>query len=461
MEGKQVLPRCDKCDKEFEKLLVCGRCKNAFYCSQKCQTDAWKNHKNICKRPGKVDPEPPPVPAVSTPKPKPKPTAESSSTRKEGQNKDDEADDDAAESFQHFRKELLRLTQETNAKMITLMRDSKGEPATFLPRLVELKDEYERMIRDELHTRQRKLTAEQKAKSQAEDEDQSAAAARLGQELMKEVIMTVLQRGVSGPAAVDQLDLANNHFNAGIVQQRSTKDFALEDGDLDGFEPAVIRVKEHGFVCVEGLLDDELAGVIYAECKEKFWDCRNSGAMRPSTGPMVDGYGCWLPNPPRRGTSPELHHALRVLFGLPHEIARQGYPKQLKVPSMAYLGCLPANGGFERLHVDNEAGPTSSGGRELTIVLFLTPGMEEDDGGAFRAYLADERPGPCPRPAKSDQVECDAEDADAAATAASSFKDYSPEAGRCLIFRSKELWHEVLPAKKLHFALTLFVQCTD
>ena len=104
--------------------------------------------------------------------------------------------------------------------------------------------------------------------------------------------------------------------------------------------------KEKGFVCVEGLLDDELAGVIYAECKEKFWDCRHSGAMRASAGPMVDGYGCWVPNPPRRGTSPELHHALRVLFGLPHEIARHGYPKSLKLPTMAYLGCLPAHDGF-------------------------------------------------------------------------------------------------------------------
>ena len=32
---------------EFEKLLQCGRCKNAFYCSRECQNNAWKRHKSL------------------------------------------------------------------------------------------------------------------------------------------------------------------------------------------------------------------------------------------------------------------------------------------------------------------------------------------------------------------------------------------------------------------------------
>ena len=40
-----LLPRCDKCDKEFEKLLQCGRCKNAFYCrSSKCLSRPFLKH---------------------------------------------------------------------------------------------------------------------------------------------------------------------------------------------------------------------------------------------------------------------------------------------------------------------------------------------------------------------------------------------------------------------------------
>lgn len=34
-------------------------------------------------------------------------------------------------------------------------------------------------------------------------------------------------------------------------------------------------------------------------------------------------------------------HALRILFGLPHEFLRHGYPTKLKVPTMAHLACIP------------------------------------------------------------------------------------------------------------------------
>lgn len=48
-----------------------------------------------------------------------------------------------------------------------------------------------------------------------EEEQSYAVASKLSEELMKEVVMAILQRGVSRAASVDQLDLANNHFRAG------------------------------------------------------------------------------------------------------------------------------------------------------------------------------------------------------------------------------------------------------
>jgi hypothetical protein len=41
---------CDHCGKNGAaiKLLVCGRCKSASYCSKECQTTAWKTHKTVC-----------------------------------------------------------------------------------------------------------------------------------------------------------------------------------------------------------------------------------------------------------------------------------------------------------------------------------------------------------------------------------------------------------------------------
>lgn len=365
------------------------------------------------------------------------------------------------------------MTQVTNAKMVQAMQDSKGVPSKFLPQVLELRDEYHRGLLDHIRTRNRALAAKAAARKgsggpagpspEAEEVDQYPAAVSLGRSLMNEVIMALLQRGLSISASVDQLDIANNHFNAGIVWPRQPSDFALEDGDLDGFGPVVTKLSQKGFVCVNGLLDDEIASSIHDECKTKFWDCRDAGAMRPSGGSAVDGYECWLPYPARRGTSPELEHALRVLFGLPHELQRNGYLSRLKVPTMAHLGCFLPGTGQERLHLDNPL--STRGGRELTFLFFCSPGWMDGDGGAFRAYMQADDDCPAPRP-KAVQA---ADSAEVQATATKSeadehedhFKDFDPEPGTCLIFRSRELWHEMLVTNKMQFALTLFVQLAD
>lgn len=265
--------------------------------------------------------------------------------------------------------------------------------------------------------------------------------------------MALLQRGLSRSACVDQLDLANNHFGCGILWPRSPVDFSLEDGDLDGFEPAVAKLVDQGFVVVDGLLDDELASAIHDECKAQYYDQTAVGAMHQirATTNEATGKECWLPYPPRKNVGFELQHALRVLFGLPHEIQKNGYPAKLKVPTMANLSCLSFPGGYENIHLDNPLDDT--GGRELTLVLFCSPGWSEVHGGQLCAYLDSERdvPGAKPRPRSADSRE--AHEARP--------KDFEPEAGRCLIFRSKALWHEVLPTSRLQFALTLFVQAED
>eukprot|EP00930_Biecheleria_cincta_P046045 TRINITY_DN31757_c0_g1_i1.p1 TRINITY_DN31757_c0_g1~~TRINITY_DN31757_c0_g1_i1.p1 ORF type:complete len:475 (-),score=108.63 TRINITY_DN31757_c0_g1_i1:26-1450(-) len=466
------LPRCDKCDKEFEKLLQCGRCKNAFYCSPKCQTDAWKNHKNVCRRPGKEPSEA--VLELLNPKPEktdPPPAPKKSVVQKEQPVRVEAEDlevEEEAELSKQFRQELLRETQVVNAQMMTAMQEARGDPGQFLPRVQELKAAYEQMLLDHLNTRSRTQRAKDGIADCEEKEDPHLAAVHLGHDLMKEVVMAMLQRGMSSGSAMDQLDLANNHFNACIVQNTPPAKYALEDDALEGFEPAITRVKEKGFVTLEGLLDDEIASVIYNECRDNFWERRKLGAMHEAKGAADGSFECWLPYPPRKGTSPELEHALRILFGLPHEFAKNGYPRQLKVPTMAHLSCFP-RGSLERLHLDfdgDKAGSSSSSsGRELTFVLFLTPGWEREDGGAFRAYLNGDRPGPRPGQAtvgyaagSSRDGEAYAADDDGPASDEHCIKEIWPEAGQCVIFRSRELWHEVLPAKKDHFALTLFVQ---
>ena len=40
---------CNNCNKTFEKLLKCSKCKKVKYCSRECQIADWKKHKKNCE----------------------------------------------------------------------------------------------------------------------------------------------------------------------------------------------------------------------------------------------------------------------------------------------------------------------------------------------------------------------------------------------------------------------------
>jgi hypothetical protein len=49
---RSVHKKCNACEKELSnmKLLCCGACEYARYCSKKCQQDEWKIHRSLCKK---------------------------------------------------------------------------------------------------------------------------------------------------------------------------------------------------------------------------------------------------------------------------------------------------------------------------------------------------------------------------------------------------------------------------
>ncbi|EFX85665.1 hypothetical protein DAPPUDRAFT_300343 [Daphnia pulex] len=49
------LPTCNSCRQIKKRLLRCGQCKSAKYCSKICQTADWNHHKDYCKRYGRYN----------------------------------------------------------------------------------------------------------------------------------------------------------------------------------------------------------------------------------------------------------------------------------------------------------------------------------------------------------------------------------------------------------------------
>jgi len=509
---------CDRCQKRTDKLLRCGRCHQQVYCSQKCQTEAWPRHKGICRRPAKPRP----------PSPAPAPQAANSAHGSNVSLTQAAASNDAQmqtgeepqDSDIDLRRRLLAATQAANARMVDTMRAGGGDPGKYSAPLQEVVTEYYREVLDRVRAAKTVKPKGGLAKIAAVDDPVSStstigcndndefeehAARQLGRELMGEVIRACLQRGASKDLVVQQLDLGNNYFQAGVIAKQSPMVYKLPTDTVEGFEEAAARVCHGGFCCVDGLFDNETALALSTDFTKRHWEPRDSGGLFPSSG---GGYGCWLPFPPRPGYTPELDDVLRVLFGLPYELVRAGYPQKLSVPTMVYLACLPP-GALEPLHLDCDKG--SSEKAEVSLVLFCSPQWRESDGGALRAHLtaaghlcnpadgaasttaaplaekgttmgdAAEPSGKAgaadvggvvvspgigeegsttvtesetdrivPRPAPSEVTE-----------KARQAQSFFPEAGRCLIFRSQACWHEVLPSDRMRFFLTLWATRAD
>ncbi len=105
------------------------------------------------------------------------------------------------------------------------------------------------------------------------------------------------------------------------------------------------------------------------------------------------------------------------------------FRSQLFLPVCSYEGHLaryPAEG-FYKAHLDRHAKTLA---REVSIIVYLNKDWEDTDGGELRIYTDSEKGVSGP------------------------FIDVLPEAGKVVIFRSADFWHEVLPSSRPRLSLT-------
>ena len=132
-----------------------------------------------------------------------------------------------------------------------------------------------------------------------------------------------------------------------------------------------------------------------------------------------------------RQRTPALLDAIQIIRGLPHALEKAGYRAAtghgaLCVPGTVLLSAYPPGAHYER-HLDCYGDDNA---RALTIILYANaPDWDGGrDGGALRAELCDGRA-----------------------------VEVAPAGGRIVVFDSRRVWHAVLPASRLRFALTLWV----
>ena len=92
----------------------------------------------------------------------------------------------------------------------------------------------------------------------------------------------------------------------------------------------------------------------------------------------------------------------------------------------AHLACYPA-GAFYKAHLDCHRGVSA---RLVSAIVYLNDAWTRDDGGLLRLYT------------------------DVEAGVRGPALDIVPVAGKLVLFRSADFWHEVLPARRERFSLT-------
>jgi len=150
-----------------------------------------------------------------------------------------------------------------------------------------------------------------------------------------------------------------------------------------------------------------------------------------------------------RGALPGLAAIAELVAGLPHALAKQdgtGLLSTLRLDASVMVSAYEPGVSYKR-HMDSYGGDDNH--RMLTVLAYLNDSAwNEESAGALRLYKDLEPEG---------KVVCrEAHDGDGAGRYGD-FVDVLPAGGRIVAFLSRRVWHEVRPAERSRYAMTLWV----
>ncbi len=198
---------------------------------------------------------------------------------------------------------------------------------------------------------------------------------------------------------------------------------AAMNPSLDRWLPIARDVEARGWSCQDGLIDAELIAELRAEAQRAHHQgdfhlgAVGGGAARALRPTIRSDEIWWLAahNSPALARLAGMLEALRLVLNRELQLGLFGHE--------AHFARF-APGAFYARHLDQ---PTTSRQRILSCALYLNPDWLESHGGAMRLYIG-----------------------------AGQFVDVLPRAGRLAIFLSDRFEHEVLPASRERWSLTMW-----
>ncbi|KEP62763.1 UNVERIFIED_CONTAM: hypoxia- inducible factor prolyl hydroxylase (phd2), putative [Hammondia hammondi] len=201
-----------------------------------------------------------------------------------------------------------------------------------------------------------------------------------------------------------------------------------------------------GFAVQRGFLGEKMRQKIWKETELLEFDGRFNEVFSQSMHDLRSDYMCWMSSSDLdRETQQGLWQLFKAMQALPFELNKKA-SLCLQVSWVFQMAMFRADGAFYKKHIDAGYDPALDNGRKITAIYYPNPpDWEAKDGGFLRIY---------PRRRKDIQLQ---EGSAAGPADAKPVADIEPLGDTLVLFRSRDMPHEVLPCHRKRFAISLWM----
>jgi len=239
--------------------------------------------------------------------------------------------------------------------------------------------------------------------------------------------------------------VANGSHDAGLLATPQ----GYFGGDLDSFSPDCIRgLMEDGYGYQDDFVDENTARSVFKELEFLDFDGKLMDVQQQKmTGYRTDRI-CWLNfEALDREKQPGLVTLMKKMISIPFELNKK-CSLYLQASSNFQLACYPKSGYYKR-HVDGGYEDLNNG-RKITAVFYPNDSWFSGDGGHLRIFKRQLNPFQV-EDLKKQEKEVPEYNKDEVS------EEIEPQGGRLVLFRSRDIPHEVLATKRKRYAISLWL----
>jgi len=222
-------------------------------------------------------------------------------------------------------------------------------------------------------------------------------------------------------------------------------------GDLNELKGDCIRgLMERGYGYQDEFMGGTLVDNVFKELELLEFDGKFTDVQQQKLIGIRTDKICWFtPDDVDREKQPGLSAVFKKLISIPFELNKK-CNLCLQGSASFQLACYPKGGHYNQ-HVDSGYDNLNNG-RKISAVYYANPSWSESDGGCLRVFKRQLNPYEIEK-MKKDGVEVPEQKK----METEVLEDVVPYGDRLVLFRSRDMPHEVRPTKRKRFAISMWV----